>query len=64
MAADTQGPDDLKRENIYLRQRNAQLQADVEDLSAENGRLQQMLERMHGRRAATPPSPIGGGQGA
>lgn len=58
------GPEDLKRENTYLRQRNAHLQAEVSDLSAENGRLQQMLERLHARRAPAPPSPLGGGQGA
>ena len=52
----------LERENAYLRARVAQLEADVLDLSAENGRLREERERLHGRRAARPPSPLGGGQ--
>lgn len=49
----------MRRENIYLRQRVAQLQADVEDLSAENARLRQERERLHGRRPT--PDPLSGG---
>jgi cell division protein FtsB len=55
-------PADLQRENLYLRQRVAQLQADVTDLSAENGRLREERERLHGRQQARRPNPLGGGQ--
>jgi hypothetical protein len=59
----TERPRDvLERENVYLRARVAQLQSDVENLSAENGRLREERERLHGRRAARPPNPLGGGQ--
>jgi outer membrane murein-binding lipoprotein Lpp len=40
----------------------AQLSADVTDLSAENNRLRQERERLHGRQAAHRPDPLGGGQ--
>jgi hypothetical protein len=53
---------DLERENAYLKMRVAQLQSDVEDLSAENGRLREERERFHQRRAARAPNPLGGGQ--
>jgi predicted nucleic acid-binding Zn-ribbon protein len=53
---------ELERENDYLRKRVAQLQSDVEDITAENGRLREERERLHGRRAARPPNPLGGGQ--
>lgn len=57
-------PDErLARENAYLRQRNAQLQEDISALSAEAGRLRQVVDRLYGRNAvARPPSPLGGGQ--
>jgi hypothetical protein len=55
-------PSDPARENLYLRQRIIGLQDDVTSLSAENDRLRQMLERLHGRRAATRPDPLSGGQ--
>lgn len=54
----------LQRENLYLRPRNLQLQADVTDLSAENGRLREQHERLHGRVAMRQANPLGGGQGA
>jgi hypothetical protein len=54
--------DVIERENDYLRKRVAQLQSDIEDISAENGRLREERERLHGRRAARPPNPLGGGQ--
>ncbi|MBN9318143.1 MAG: hypothetical protein BGN86_05425 [Caulobacterales bacterium 68-7] len=54
--------DALVRDNIYLRQRNAQLQDDVNALLAETARLRQTLERMHGRRAPSMPNPLRGGQ--
>jgi hypothetical protein len=62
MAALSTTPDDLRRENLYLRYRVAQLTADVADLSAENLRLRQERERLHGRQAARLPNPLGGGQ--
>lgn len=55
-------PDSLARENLYLRQRNAQLQADVVALSAEVERLKQIVERLHGRAPARAPNPLSGGQ--
>lgn len=56
-------PDDIRRENLYLRQRVAQLQADVTDISADRDRLRQELERLHGRRTPPPaPNPLSGGQ--
>lgn len=50
------------RENAYLKQRNAQLQDDVSALTAETHRLQQIVERLHGRTPAAPPNPLSGGQ--
>jgi hypothetical protein len=55
-------PADLLRENAYLKARVAQLQSDLVDLSAEVDRLRQERERLHGRREARAPSPLGGGQ--
>lgn len=52
----------LTRENTYLKARVAQLQSDVADLSAETDRLRQERERLHGRRAARAPNPLGSGQ--
>ena len=54
--------DELQRENAYLKQRNAQLQSDLVDVSAERDRLAQELERMHGRRQARAADPLSGGQ--
>ena len=54
--------EDLERENLYLKQRVAQLLGDVTDLSAENDRLRQERERLHARRQARAPNPLGGGQ--
>ena len=53
---------DVEHENAYLRLRVAQLEADVVDISAENGRLQEERERLHSRRVARRPNPLGGGQ--
>ena len=55
-------PAELQRENIYLRARLAQLESDLSDISAENERLRQERERLHGRRTARPPNPLGSGQ--
>ncbi|MET3525497.1 hypothetical protein [Phenylobacterium koreense] len=55
-------PNDLARENAYLRQRNHQLQSDVTALSAEVERLRQIVERLHGRAPIRPPNPLSGGQ--
>ncbi|HXA39892.1 MAG TPA: hypothetical protein VNW53_12895 [Phenylobacterium sp.] len=62
--SDAPGPTtaDLARENLYLRQRVAQLTDDVASLAAEGDRLRQILERMHGRVAARRPDPLSGGQ--
>jgi cell division septum initiation protein DivIVA len=54
--------DQLLRENRYLLDRNAQLQADVTALTAESERLRQMVERMHGRVALRAPNALSGGQ--
>ena len=56
------GLESLQRENTYLKARIAQLQSDVADISAEVDRLRQERERLHGRREARAPSPLGGGQ--
>lgn len=63
-AAEPTGPhaSDLARENAYLKLRVAQLEADVQDLSAENLRLREERERLHGRRAAQAANPLGSGQ--
>ena len=54
---------DLLRQNDYLKLRNAQLQDDVANLSAENERLRQEMERIAGRRTArATPNPLGSGQ--
>lgn len=58
---------DYERENAYLKMRVAQLEGDVQDLSAENLRLREERERLHGRRegraaGASAPNPLGSGQ--
>jgi hypothetical protein len=53
---------EIERENVYLRTRVAQLQSDIVDIAAENNRLREERERLHGRKAAKPPNPLGGGQ--
>ena len=55
-------PGELERENAYLKVRMAQLESDVVALTAENRRLQEERERLHERRAAHAPNPLGGGQ--
>lgn len=62
MTVQPASPAPLARENAYLRQRNAQLQADLTALGAEVERLRQIVERLHGRRGLQPPNPLGGGQ--
>jgi prefoldin subunit 5 len=57
-----EAPDELRRENAYLKQRCAQLQGDATDLAAENLRLRQELERVSARRATAQPNPLAGGQ--
>ena len=56
---DAQG---LRRENDYLKRRNAQLQDDVTGLGGQVVRLQQELERISGRRVVSSPDPLSGGQ--
>ena len=53
---------ELERENAYLKRRVAQLESDVVDLGAENGRLQEERQRTHAHRAARAPNPLGSGQ--
>ena len=53
---------ELERENAYLKLRVAQLESDVVNLTAENGRLMEERERLHARRAARAPNPLGDGQ--
>jgi hypothetical protein len=55
-------PAELERENAYLKLRLAQLESDKLDLTAENGRLREERERLHARRAARAPNPLGSGQ--
>ncbi len=52
----------LKRENAYLKQRNAQLQSDLTDVNAEVNRLTGILEQTAARRAENRPNPLAGGQ--
>lgn len=52
----------LARDNAYLLQRNAQLQDDLTALTAETGRLRQVVERLHGRTPGATPNPLSGGQ--
>jgi predicted nucleic acid-binding Zn-ribbon protein len=52
----------LRRENDYLKRRNAQLQDDVTSLGGQVLRMQQELERVSGRRAMVSPDPLAGGQ--
>jgi hypothetical protein len=53
---------ELERENAYLKLRLPQLESDLVNLKAENGPLQEERERLHARRAARAPNPLGGGQ--
>lgn len=52
----------LRRENDYLKRRNAQLQDDVTSLGGQVLRMQQELERLSGRRGLATPDPLSGGQ--
>jgi hypothetical protein len=52
----------LVRQNAYLKQRNAQLENDVVDLSAQVTRLQHQNEHFSARRMARRPDPLSGGQ--
>ncbi len=54
--------DPVARENVYLRQRVAQLQDDVTTITAEAERLRQIVERLHGRTGQRAPDPLSGGQ--
>lgn len=49
-----------KRENEYLKLRNAQLQSDLTDVSAEVQRLRRELERRGGLNALAMPNSLGG----
>ncbi|MEH0196503.1 hypothetical protein V7S57_11080 [Caulobacter sp. CCNWLY153] len=52
----------MRRENAYLKQRNAQLQNDVTSLGGQVLRMQQELERLSGRHGGWAPNPLTGGQ--
>jgi hypothetical protein len=52
----------MRRENDYLKLRNAQLQTDVTSLGGQVLRMQQEMERLSGRRAGRPPDPLSSGQ--
>lgn len=52
----------MRRENAYLKSRNAQLQGDVTSLSGQVLRMQQELERLSGRHSGRAPDPLVGGQ--
>lgn len=54
-------PAELEAENGYLRQRVAQLENDVVDLSAQVARANQQAERLMGR-SISAPNPLSGGQ--
>ncbi len=47
----------MRRENAYLKSRNAQLQGDVTSLSGQVVRMQQELERLSGRPLSRSPDP-------
>jgi hypothetical protein len=52
----------MRRENDYLKSRNAQLQGDVTSLSGQVLRMQQELERLSGRTSGRTPDLLSGGQ--
>jgi hypothetical protein len=52
----------MRRENAYLKNRNAQLQGDVTSLSGQVVRMQQELERLSGRHLGRSPDPLAAGQ--
>jgi hypothetical protein len=52
----------MRRENDYLKRRNAQLQDDVTSLGGQVLRMQQEMERLSGRRTARASDPLSGGQ--
>jgi TolA-binding protein len=54
--------DRLRRENAYLKQRLAQLEGDIVDLSSQVTRLQQQNQHFSARRMARTPDPLSGGQ--
>jgi hypothetical protein len=52
----------MRRENAYLKLRNAQLQTDVTSLGGQVLRMQQEMERLNGRKAGRAADPLSGGQ--
>lgn len=52
----------MRRENDYLKRRNAQLQNDVTSLGGQVLRMQQEMERLHGRQTGWTPDPLSAGQ--
>jgi phage shock protein A len=54
----------LQRQNVYLKQRCAQLEGDVMDLGAQVTRLAEQLERVTAKKEAyrAGPKPLSSGQ--
>ncbi|WP_454761193.1 hypothetical protein [Caulobacter segnis] len=52
----------MRRENDYLKRRNAQLQNDVTSLGGQVLRMQQEMERFGGRHPGQAPNPLASGQ--
>ena len=52
----------LRRENDYLKRRNAQLQDDVTSLGGQVLRMQQEQDRVSGGRPVGSPDPLSDGQ--
>ncbi|WP_454717597.1 hypothetical protein [Caulobacter segnis] len=52
----------MRRENDYLKRRNAQLQNDVTSLGGQVLRMQQEMERLGGRHPGQAPNPLASGQ--
>jgi len=48
--------EETARQNAYLKLRNAQLESDLRDVSAEAERLRQIVERLYGRAPRIPDS--------
>jgi predicted nucleic acid-binding Zn-ribbon protein len=52
----------LRRENDYLKRRNAQLQDDVTSLGGLVQRMQQQLDHLSGRQSLGSFDPLSGGR--
>jgi hypothetical protein len=52
----------MRRENDYLKRRNAQLQNDITSLGGQVLRMRQELERSSGGHPGQAPNPLASGQ--